>query len=167
MGDRTTQYAEILECPPDKVGDVLEVLNGYGYQTIAQLAVYPIPELAALVLGEDYRIDEGSVGTAEEVALLLAELETVAFVVTEWGGGLYRFTPELGLHVAATADGEIVISAERILGVVADSVALASDLLRMVGWNWTTWVSDTRRRLELMPPSERTLHPQPDDEVEP
>lgn len=102
MGDRTNASITIYSCPLEQVHTVLGIIdnefgeNDYGDYNGRQ---------GVLDLGGTVGAWEVSCGTTNSVAVLMKEAPGAAYLTNEdpyadWLGGLYAYTPELGIYSA-------------------------------------------------------------------
>lgn len=123
MSDRAPVTVTIYECPADKVGDVLDILETYGlYETLA-------PD-GALVLGLDYIDPEGTLGLDGDIATALGELAGVTAVVNQ--EAKYDFNGTTHLIVASLG------TFESIGGQSGEVLLSAADIDRLMGDRYLT-----------------------------
>lgn len=117
MGDYTAAQVVIYACPADQVDAVLDVLDQYDYAEDFDYALGHA-RTETLTLCTAYGDSEARLGTNDEIASALTELEGVAFAAWddpkyEWLGQLTIHVPELGAYSAqCDANGTVVLDAD-------------------------------------------------------
>ena len=112
MADTTAGQLELIACPPEHVSAVLDVINQYGLRRdyLAR------GDEEVLVLCEEYADEVMLCGDADNIASALAELDGVAFLVSEdpkyeWLGDLhYRLPDGRSFSASSDADRQVVLT---------------------------------------------------------
>lgn len=138
MGDRTYHQAYIYDCPPEKVGVVLDVLENHGFGLEYDNGVGE----DQLCLVEKYHRPEAYLGTSLEFASELTEkAPEVTFNVWEdpkyeyLGQGL-SYAPALGTFTYdCGSEGEPLFNVEEVRRIV-DTTGDARE--RLLGTPWDT-----------------------------
>jgi hypothetical protein len=168
MGDRTYGKMEVLACPPEHVGAVLDLINEYGLlrHTDSSLG-RPEDEL---VLGEDYTYEEMRCGAVADMASALRNFDGVACMVSEdpkykWLGDVfYRLADGRTLHAEADATQNILLTESQYRSLRSEEGGLAA-----VDRHFDLCLVDeyraVRRAIANLPVPERTLRkvPVPND----
>lgn len=139
MGDRTYHQIYIHDCPPEKVGIVLDKLDEYGFSFYGEA---DDQDGKALVLGECYHNDESYLGTTVN-ELIPSLIEQVPDIVLdgwedpkyEFMGAGTRYAPGLGsFDYECGQSGAPLFGAEDVLkAVVMDENARE----KFLGISWT------------------------------
>ena len=130
MGDRTYQQATVWQCPEDLARQVAEILGEYSNDHV--------DTTTALGIGSVYYMEEGSLGTAEETARAIVELEA-AIVAETSEDPKYEY---LGLHcvvlggevssMPCDSDGEDLVFAIDLDQILAADGLSASERLARI-----------------------------------
>jgi hypothetical protein len=160
VGDRTSFQVTIYECPPDKVAEVLAVIEEYDlgvdWNVGAEWNVGgPTPgDKTELVLGQQYNRHEMLCGSAGEIAGELNEIgatyECWEDPKYEWLGEYHAHTPQLG-HFSGECDsnGSIQVIASTLIRLVEEAQSLdelRQQITALTGGAWEEALVPLRAR---------------------
>lgn len=143
MGDRTSFQITIYECAPDKVADVLGILDDYGLGTdwVTDHASSPHTEL---VLGQQYNTHEVTCGSAGEIAGSLntvgATYECWEDPAYEWLGEYHAYIPGLG-HFSGECDanGTVQVISSTLIRLANEARSLEELRLQIAAVTGVAW----------------------------